>query len=52
MSKYKINEQEIKETRKTTTDKKTDKRLRAVQLRGEGLRDKKAAEILEQHQIW
>ncbi|MCM1579633.1 MAG: hypothetical protein NC078_12640 [Ruminococcus sp.] len=50
MSKYKINEkemQEIKEARKTTTDKKTDKRLRAVQLRGEGLRDKEIAEILE-----
>ena len=50
MSKYKINEkqiQEIKEARKTINDKKADKRLRAVQLRGEGLKDKEIAEILE-----
>ena len=38
--KYKISTEqikEIKETRKTIKDKKTDKRLHAVQLRGEGL---------------
>lgn len=50
MAKYKIKEkeiQEIKEARKTINDKKADKRLRAVQLRGEGLSDKEIAEILE-----
>ena len=48
--KYKISAeqiQEIKETRKTIKDKKTDKRLHAVQLRGEGLSDKEIAERLE-----
>ena len=48
--KYKISAEqieEIKELRKTIKDKKTDKRLHAVQLRGEGLRDKEIAERLE-----
>ena len=48
--KYKISAEqieEIKEIRKTIRDKKTDKRLHAVQLRGEGLRDKEIAERLE-----
>ena len=48
--KYKISAeqiQEISEARKTIKDKKTDRRLHAVQLRGEGLRDKEIAERLE-----
>jgi len=38
---------EIKEARKTIKDKQTDKRLRAVQLRGEGKTNKEIAEQLE-----
>lgn len=48
--KYKISREQIEEiieTRKTIKDKKADRRLRAVQLRGEGLNDKEIAERLE-----
>ncbi len=48
--KYNISKEqikEIKEARKTIKDKKTDRRLHAVQLRGEGLGDKEIAERLE-----
>ncbi len=38
---------EITEARKTIKDKTADRRLRAVQLRGEGLSDKEIAERLE-----
>ena len=38
---------EIKEFRKSIKDKQTDKRFRAVQLRGEGKKNKEIAEILE-----
>lgn len=47
---YKISEEkaaEIKEIRKTIKDKKTDKRLYAVQLRGEGFSNKEIAEKLD-----
>lgn len=47
---YKISEKEaekIKEYRKTIRDKKTDKRLYAVQLRGEGFRNKEIGEKLD-----
>lgn len=48
--KYNINTEQIKEiaeARKRIKDKNTDRRLRAVQLRGEGLSDKEIAERLE-----
>ena len=47
---YKIsaeNEAEIKEVRKTITDKKVDRRLYAVQLRGEGLTNDEIAQKLD-----
>ena len=47
---YKIsaeNAAEIKEVRKTITDKKVDKRLYAVQLRGEGLTNDEIAQKLD-----
>lgn len=47
---YKIsteNVAEIKTTRKTIQDKKTDKRLYAVQLRGEGLTNQEIADKLD-----
>ena len=40
---------EIKEERKKNRDKDVDKRLRAVQLRGEGMRYEEIAEIVEAH---
>ena len=40
---------EIKRRRKLNCDKVVDKRLRAVQLRGEGLGDKEIAAIVEAH---
>jgi len=48
--KYKISTEQIKEiaeARKTIKDKNADRRLRAAQLRGEGLSDKEIAERLE-----
>ena len=48
--KYQINEiqaQEIAAVRKTITDKRVDKRLWAVQLRGEGMKNPKIAEKLD-----
>ncbi len=48
--KYNISSEQIKEiteARETIKDKTVDRRLRAVQLRGEGLSDKKIAERLE-----
>ena len=47
---YKIsaeNAAEIKEVRKTITDKKVDRRLHAVQLRGEGLTNDEIAQKLD-----
>lgn len=47
---YKISKNEaaeIKEQRKTISDKKTDKRLYAVQLRGEGYTNREIAEKLD-----
>ena len=47
---YKIsaeNAAEIKEVRKTITDKKVDRRLYAVQLRGEGLTNDEIAQKLD-----
>lgn len=47
---YKISKEnaaEIKEIRKTITDKKVDKRLYAVELRGEGMKNKEIAEKLD-----
>lgn len=47
---YKISKEEveeIKEKRKTITDKREDKRLHAVQLRGEGLKNEEIAEKLD-----
>lgn len=47
---YKISEEkaaEIKEIRKTITDKRVDRRLHAVQLRGEGLTNHEIAEKLD-----
>ncbi len=47
---YKISKEEaakIKEIRKTITDKRVDKRLNAVQLRGEGLKNKEIAQKLD-----
>lgn len=47
---YKISKEEaakIKEVRKTITDKRVDKRLHAVQLRGEGFKNKEIAEKLD-----
>ena len=38
---------EIEETRKTITDKKVDRRLHAVQLRGEGMTNQEIAEKLD-----
>ena len=49
---YKItNEQiaEIKEFRKTNKDKNVDKRLKAVQLRGEGVKNKEISVMVESH---
>ena len=49
---YKITEgqvAEIKRQRRLNKDKIVDKRLRAVQLRGEGLSDKEIAAIVEAH---
>jgi len=49
---YKITEEqkaEIKENRKINKDKDVDKRLRAVELRGEGIENKKIAETVEAH---
>ena len=49
---YKITQEqteEIKRYRQKNKDKKVDKRLRAVQLRGEGLGDKEIATIVEAH---
>ena len=40
---------EIKKYRKENRDTDVDKRLRAVQLRGQGLSDKEIAEIVEAH---
>lgn len=48
--KYKISEEEtnkIKELRKSIKDKKVDKRLHAVQLRGEGMKNQEIAEKLD-----
>lgn len=48
--KYQISEnqtQEIAKARKVNTDKKVDKRLWAVQLRGEGIKNSKIAEKLD-----
>jgi DNA-binding NarL/FixJ family response regulator len=39
--------EEIRELRKTIKDKQTDKRLKAVQLRGEGKKNKAIADQLE-----
>lgn len=47
---YKIsaeNAAEIKEVRKTITDKKVDRRLHAVQLRGEGMTNEEIAQKLD-----
>ncbi len=47
---YKISKEEaakIKEIRKTITDKRVDKRLHAVQLRGEGFKNEEIANKLE-----
>jgi len=41
--------QEIEETRKESNDKNTDKRLRAVELRGKGLRNSEIAVMVETH---
>ena len=49
---YKITEEQIKEIkvcRKENRDKTVDKRLRAVQLRGEGYTDNEIADIVEAH---
>jgi transposase len=49
---YKISEEqlsEIKRLRKENADKNTEKRLRAVQLRGEGLKNSEIAVIVESH---
>ena len=49
---YKISEEqkaEIEKYRKTNKDKTTDKRLRALQLRGEGCSYKEIAAIVEAH---
>jgi transposase len=49
---YKITDEqvaEIKEYRKTNSDKRTEKRLRAVQLRGEGYGNKEIAVLVEAH---
>lgn len=49
---YKITEKqmaEIKKYRKINKDKAVDKRLRAVQLRGEGYNDKEIANLVESH---
>lgn len=48
--KYKISDEEtkkIKEVRKRIKDKKVDKRLHAVQLRGEGMKNQEIAEKLD-----
>ena len=48
--KYKISDEEtkkIKEVRKSIKDKKVDKRLHAVQLRGEGIKNQEIAEKLD-----
>ncbi len=48
--KYKISSEQIKEiteARKTIKDKTVDRRLHAVQLRGEGLSDKEISKRLE-----
>ena len=47
---YRIGSEEIakiRETRKAVRDKQVDKRLRAVQLRGEGKKNREIAEQLE-----
>lgn len=52
---YKIsteNAAEIKEVRKTITDKKVDRRLYAVQLRGEGLTNDEIAQKLDTSDKW
>jgi transposase len=49
---YKITEEqiaEIKEYRKTNKDKNVEKRLRAVQLRGEGIKANEIATMVEAH---
>jgi transposase len=49
---YKITEEqiaEIKEQRKINKDKNVDKRLRAVQLRSEGVKDNEIAKMVEVH---
>lgn len=52
---YKISAEnaiEIEEIRKTITDKKVDRRLHAVQLRGEGLTNHEIAEKLDTSDKW
>jgi transposase len=52
MAKYEISEEqmvEIKNHRKQNKDKNVDKRLRAVQLRGEGYSNKEISETVETH---